>query len=99
MPTPPPRKRFQIHLSTAIVMMFVAGGFTWANFVPKRSYSSWINGRELNWKESWAYNTTAFYGWPFSAVVIFQDVERREGKTVVRFEAVDAFNKKELAAD
>ena len=31
MPTPPPRKRFQIHLSTAIVMMFVAGGLIWAN--------------------------------------------------------------------
>ena len=26
-----PRKRFQIHLSTAIVMMFVAGGLMWAN--------------------------------------------------------------------
>src|SRR5437868_13219387 len=31
MPTPPPRKRFQFHLSTAIVMMFVAGGLIWAN--------------------------------------------------------------------
>ena len=25
MPTQPPRRRFQIHLSTAIVMMFVVG--------------------------------------------------------------------------
>src|SRR6185295_6096720 len=32
MPTPPPRKRYQIHLSTAIVMMFVAGALMWANF-------------------------------------------------------------------
>src|SRR5437588_769646 len=31
MPTPPPRMRFRIHLSTAIVMMFVAGGLIWAN--------------------------------------------------------------------
>jgi len=33
MTTPPPRKffRFQIHLSTAIVLMFVAGALIWAN--------------------------------------------------------------------
>lgn len=31
MPEPPPRKRFQLHLSTAIVLMFVAGGLIWAN--------------------------------------------------------------------
>ena len=31
MTEPPPRKRFQIHLSTAIVMMFVAGVLIWLN--------------------------------------------------------------------
>ncbi len=31
MPEPQRRKRFQIHLSTAVVMMFVAGGILWAN--------------------------------------------------------------------
>ncbi len=31
MTEPPRRKRFQFHLSTAIVMMFVAGGLSWAN--------------------------------------------------------------------
>jgi hypothetical protein len=31
MPQPPRRKRFQIHLSTAVVLMFVAGGIIWAN--------------------------------------------------------------------
>src|SRR5437868_14403168 len=31
MTEPPLRKRFQVHLSTAIVMMFVAGGSMWAN--------------------------------------------------------------------
>ena len=31
MTEPPRRKRFQIHLSTAMVMMFVAGGIIWAN--------------------------------------------------------------------
>src|SRR5580765_8505531 len=32
----PPRKRFQIHLSTAIVLMFVAGALIWANIRPTR---------------------------------------------------------------
>jgi uncharacterized membrane protein len=31
MTKPPPRNRFQFHLSTAIVMMFVAGALIWAN--------------------------------------------------------------------
>jgi|SRR5579862_1564436 len=31
MTSPPRRARFQIHLSTAIVLMFVAGGLIWAN--------------------------------------------------------------------
>ena len=33
---PTPRKRFQFHLSTAIVMMFVAGGLMWANVTERR---------------------------------------------------------------
>ena len=39
MPEPPRPKRFQIHLSTAIVMMFVAGALMWAN-APGRRYDS-----------------------------------------------------------
>ncbi len=35
MTEPPPRKRFQIHLSTAIVMMFVAGALLWLNIGPQ----------------------------------------------------------------
>jgi hypothetical protein len=31
MTEPPRRHRFQIHLSTAVVLMFVAGGLIWAN--------------------------------------------------------------------
>src|SRR5436190_193198 len=34
MPEPPRPKRFQIHLSTAIVLMFVAGALIWANSRP-----------------------------------------------------------------
>ena len=42
MPTPPPRKffRFQFHLSTAIVMMFVAGGLMWANVSERNNLSA-----------------------------------------------------------
>ena len=48
MPNPPPRMRFQFHLSTAIVMMFVAGALMWANSVkyfdyphPMEGYRGW----------------------------------------------------------
>src|SRR5205085_59789 len=51
MTEPPPRKRFQIHLSTAIVMMFVAGGLIWAN-LPDRNLditgdTVWNLGQEV----------------------------------------------------
>jgi len=36
MTTPLPRKRFQIHLSTAVLMMFVAGALMWANMRERR---------------------------------------------------------------
>ena len=52
MPTPPPRKRFQFHLSTAIVMMFVAGGLIWAN-VHVMAYS---------------FEGYPRYGWPYRAI-------------------------------
>ena len=38
------RKRFQIHLSTAVVLMFVAGGLIWANIAPRRAR---VNGRYM----------------------------------------------------
>ena len=52
--TEPPRpKRFQIHLSTAIVMMFVAGALIWANVAKQTFY----NIRPVT--------TRTEYGWPF----------------------------------
>ncbi len=48
MTNPPPRKRFQIHLSTAIVMMFVAGALIWANVYARVFYSAstqYVNDR------------------------------------------------------
>jgi hypothetical protein len=56
MTEPPRRKRFQIHLSTAIVLMFVAGGLIWANRIEKLSTS----------RIEFAEYTHA--GWPFWAL-------------------------------
>src|SRR5205085_1581680 len=45
--------RFQIHLSTAIVMMFVAGGLIWANIGEQLQYlpKEWgiFHGRSFGW--------------------------------------------------
>ena len=60
MPTPPPRKRFQIHLSTAIVMMFVAGGLVWANV--------WRRLVILDFDFSVPSAGESLYGWPSDAV-------------------------------
>lgn len=60
MPPPPPRKRFQVHLSTAIILMFAVGGFIWANVVPTRAthiYTYGANGVSSKF-------TQLRYGWP-----------------------------------
>ena len=54
MPEPPNRKRFQIHLSTAIVLMFVAGGLIWTNCGVFRSKSIMYPFYEKSW------------GWPLT---------------------------------
>src|SRR5205807_1432561 len=65
MPTPPPRKRFQIHLSTAIVMMFVAGGLMWANRTNRGSYEvDEYVGSDCD--EVSFYETS--YGWPLTFI-------------------------------
>jgi hypothetical protein len=61
MPEPPRRARFQIHLSTAIVMMFVAGGLIHLNIKGKRGEFMLFHGQ---WN---CYATsTHVYGWPFT---------------------------------
>jgi|SRR5579862_1262852 len=57
MPEPPRRARFQIHLSTAIVLMFVAGGLIWANIG--------VSIYKLNFHGT--RSTHLQYGWPFKA--------------------------------
>ncbi|HLX61449.1 MAG TPA: hypothetical protein VKX17_09225 [Planctomycetota bacterium] len=82
MPEPPRRARFQIHLSTAIVLMFVAGGLIWANVYGRR-----LDGRGMAWTGlsmdrvseqeflacekkyiCWAGPRTYEYGWPLGAM-------------------------------
>jgi len=55
MPEPPRRKRFQVHLSTAIVLMFVAGMLIWGNVA--RSLEDGYGDMGL----FWSHYT---YGWP-----------------------------------
>ncbi|MEI6234561.1 MAG: hypothetical protein WCT04_16020 [Planctomycetota bacterium] len=57
----PPRKRFQIHLSTAIVMMFVAGGLIWANV----SAGCKSMGMRLRIPGPSEFYLGKIYGWPF----------------------------------
>ena len=57
---PPRRKRFQIHLSTAVVMMIAAGGLIWANvrgrrvqaIAPKLNYKVDKNASNLRCQRS-----------------------------------------------
>jgi hypothetical protein len=46
------RSWFQIHLSTAIMLMLVAGGLVWANAEPTKFYSM---GDELVFFRGWPY--------------------------------------------
>lgn len=50
----PPRKRFLLHLSTAIVMMFVAGALIWLNV--------------LKWRPQTRPPRCLFHGWPLFVV-------------------------------
>jgi hypothetical protein len=70
MTEPPPRKRFQIHLSTAIVMMFVAGALIWANtkWIIIKVGESLVDRTQITpWLEVEGYNTVTLYGWPLPA--------------------------------
>ena len=58
MPNPLSRARFQIHLSTAIVLMFTAGALIWAN-TSDRPQSVLDECQHLYY--TWSYS----HGWPF----------------------------------
>jgi hypothetical protein len=63
MPAPPRRKRFQIHLSTAVVMMLVAAVLVWANMTER-----YLHNPPTNLFQS----KFVLYGWPLDAVAKFQ---------------------------
>jgi len=76
MPPPPPRRRFQIHLSTAIVLMFVAGALMWVNM--PRTYGD-VHG---------FYGKLA--GWPRDfAMQINFDLPRFDSEYAIFFSAPD----------
>ena len=58
-----PKKRplFQIHLSTAIVLMFVAGGLVWVNCYQHSTYYVPYGGGDGGY----------VYGWPFTYMDVF----------------------------
>ena len=66
MSNPPRRKRFQIHLSTAIALMFVAGALIWANIPgPESIVQADRMGRPRD-----VYYHLRTCGWPLSATYI-----------------------------
>ncbi len=69
----PRRAWFQVHLSTAIVVMFVAGGLIGANITPHRSVNELPNRSDYSRQEvyaiapmKWPTNEIS-YGWPLTA--------------------------------
>lgn len=79
-------RRFQIHLSTAVLLTFVAGALIWANALP-------VN--ETSRLEHMAFYSSDAYGWPWPALVYTHEIA--DGKSV--YEGIDAVNKMQLAGD
>jgi hypothetical protein len=66
-----PRLWLQLHLSTCVVLMFVAGGLMWANLQPRETTNRLWPGTE--------------YGWPLVARSDFVDFFRFKGVTRVHW--------------
>src|SRR6476660_9027182 len=90
MPTPPPRKRFQIHLSTAVVMMFVAAGLIWANIYERRhnalgtadhGYGMLSEFFSKGKAQEWRGDIFVEHGWPFTVRMVGSYIiTNREGR-------------------
>ncbi|HLX64806.1 MAG TPA: hypothetical protein VKX17_26275 [Planctomycetota bacterium] len=68
MPPSLPRKRFQVHLSTAIIQMFAAGGLIWANVVP--TYTT--KDIHFDYLAATVKLIQKSYGWPLIATKSFK---------------------------
>jgi hypothetical protein len=75
-----PRRWFQIHLSTAIILMFAAGGLLWANAKQHRGReygtldseeATILIGMKLRGEK--VVTTYSVMGWPFSFVEWYQN--------------------------
>ena len=67
MPNPPRRPFFQIHLSTAIMLMFTAGALIWANATP----------RTVVWVDSLGSLNVIrrnMFGWPVECVTQYEEL-------------------------
>ena len=76
----PRRPWFQIHLSTAIVLMFVAGGLLWANL--NAHPKSYVSGYEIS-EDSYDPVITKIWirGWPFPCFTFKTSIST--GNTIV----------------
>ena len=72
-PIPPRRKRFKIHLSTAIVMGVVLGLFFVANLLPVSKFE----------------NNPYGIGWPFDALLFYSDLHLKTWAGVYRCNKVE----------
>ncbi|MCK6472591.1 MAG: hypothetical protein L6R28_12675 [Planctomycetes bacterium] len=76
----PPKKRpwFQLHLSSCVVLMILAGAIVGANCLGRKGYAENADGSE---RLVYTYRT---YGWPWDVWTEFTDVERFENGRFIR---------------
>jgi len=91
----PRRARFQIHVSTAIVMMFVAGGLIWANV--RGTVSDFDDVIEIHTGET-EHEIITEFGWPCNALTAISLTFSR-GEKLVGVAAQDNWTFTHAAAD
>ena len=71
-PKKPRRWRLQLHLSTAVILMFTAGGIIWANCVGDvTDYYFYADGskdpieRSYGWPQPFLYENLLEWHWPY----------------------------------
>ncbi len=71
-----PQPRFQLHLSTCIVLMFAAGGLLWLNTraVPLEAF---VGSTSYNGATYENYVTITGFGWPFTCARHFIYSEKK----------------------
>ena len=67
------RRWFQIHLSTAVVLMFVAGGIMYLNMIPRSEEYFWSKGYNafvvVGGDQAFEIRRRTYYGWPQNFMV------------------------------